>query len=48
MVISYPMAAWSILAAPRMTWIHLMYPMSTEEPAIAGTGGRITATDTIS
>jgi hypothetical protein len=47
-VISYTMAALSILAALRMTWINLMYPMSTEEPAIAGTGCLITATYTIS
>jgi hypothetical protein len=48
MVISYTMAALSILAAPRMTWINLIYPMFTEEPAIAGTGRLITATYTIS
>jgi len=48
MVISDTMAAWSILAGPRMTGITLMYPMSTEAPAIAGTGGLITAPDTIS
>jgi hypothetical protein len=48
MVISYTRAALSILAAPRMTWINLIDPMSTEEPAIAGTGCLITATYTIS
>jgi hypothetical protein len=48
MVISYTMAAVSILAAARMTWTNLIYPMSTEEPAIAGTGCRRTATYTIS
>jgi hypothetical protein len=48
MVIADTMAAVSILAAPRMTGLTRMYPRSTEEPAIAGTGGRITATSAIS
>ena len=31
-------ATQRLLVAQRMTWMNLMYPMSTEEPAIAGRG----------
>jgi len=37
-VIAYSDAAWTEVAAIRMVRIHLIYPVPTEEPAVAGMG----------
>ena len=44
MPISHTEIADRRVAITRMTWMHLIYPMSTEEPAIAGRGPQITTT----
>ena len=47
-VISHTVAVELFIAAKRMTWVNLMYPMSTEEPRYAGIGCQITATYMVS
>jgi hypothetical protein len=46
--LSHSEAALCTGAAKRLVRMHLIYPVSTEEPAVAGIGGRITATYVVS
>jgi hypothetical protein len=46
--LSHSEAALCTVAAKRMVRMNLVYPVPTEEPAVAGTGCRITATYVVS